>query len=594
MKMKYNLYLFLASVMLLFSACTPDEYELGAKAFTPDDLAEGIAYTVTPDEENPNIIYLESLLDKSYTPLWEHPQGRSQERKVTLQIPFEGTYTVTFGVETKGGIVYGEPTTFTVNSFCAEFVTDELWTMLTGGVGSSKTWIYDSGTYGFKDGAMTYGDPAANPSFGWNSFTGNWTVGFDHFGEAGMENSSMTFDLIGAANYSFTNGASGVTQTGLFSMNTTSHTISFTDADLMHPTAWDARLSNWRSNFTIVELDENHMSIGYTRLPGDWGGEWLEVFNYVSKEFADNYVPETPEVYPVLASDWRDYVEPKTNKVITYKLSEDTPFDWCNLDGSLKEIGGGFTAQTGIEEITLVINSGTGEYTFTDISGNETKGKYTLSDEGIYDFQSGLPATTLSADGRAVLQTNADNTLRIMQYTIDDYSGAVSDLWLASTENDDLGNRYQYMGYHFVPQVSGAVKQYKGTLNLFDVNWATQTGDAVFISGDGDYTFAINGACAEPYGIYLDVAKLYKEHNNCDITIKSIKVDGNEVEFDDTLIDRGTADGDLSTARRYILNPWGATAGDAAKYVFATSLEVTVSVQFDCGHQAMNPDAAAE
>ena len=139
MKLNYYIYSLIAGVLLMFSACTPDEYEMGGKTFTPEDLAEGVAYTVTHDANNPNIVYLKSLLGPEFTPLWEHPQGRSQEAEVTLQMAFEGTYEVTFGVETRGGVVYGAPTTFTIDNFCADFVTDELWTMLTGGVGSSKT-----------------------------------------------------------------------------------------------------------------------------------------------------------------------------------------------------------------------------------------------------------------------------------------------------------------------------------------------------------------------------------------------------------------------------------------------------------------------
>ena len=103
-------------------ACTPDSHELGSKDLTTDDLVEGEAFTITPDSENPNIIYLESKLPTNYQPYWEHSQGRSTERKVTLKIPFQGEYTVKFIVMTRGGLVYGEPTTFTVTTFCCDFL----------------------------------------------------------------------------------------------------------------------------------------------------------------------------------------------------------------------------------------------------------------------------------------------------------------------------------------------------------------------------------------------------------------------------------------------------------------------------------------
>lgn len=52
----------LAGAALIFSACSPEEYEMGAKTYVSDDLVEGIAYTVTPDANDPNTIHLTSLI----------------------------------------------------------------------------------------------------------------------------------------------------------------------------------------------------------------------------------------------------------------------------------------------------------------------------------------------------------------------------------------------------------------------------------------------------------------------------------------------------------------------------------------------------
>ena len=71
----------LAGAALIFSACSPEEYEMGAKTYVSDDLVEGIAYTVTPDANDPNTIHLTSLI-KGATPLWVTPSGPSQ--KTTL------------------------------------------------------------------------------------------------------------------------------------------------------------------------------------------------------------------------------------------------------------------------------------------------------------------------------------------------------------------------------------------------------------------------------------------------------------------------------------------------------------------------------
>ena len=40
-----SLFSILAGAALIFSACSPEEYEMGAKTYVSDDLVEGIAYT---------------------------------------------------------------------------------------------------------------------------------------------------------------------------------------------------------------------------------------------------------------------------------------------------------------------------------------------------------------------------------------------------------------------------------------------------------------------------------------------------------------------------------------------------------------------
>ena len=80
----------LATLVTLLSACTPETYELGSQDIVSDDLAEGIAFSITHDAVNPNIVYLKSLMPSNYQVCWEHPQGRSQNAEVKLQMPFEG------------------------------------------------------------------------------------------------------------------------------------------------------------------------------------------------------------------------------------------------------------------------------------------------------------------------------------------------------------------------------------------------------------------------------------------------------------------------------------------------------------------------
>lgn len=598
MRYKYYIHSVIVGVLMAFAACTPDKYELGEVDITSEDLVEGLAYTITHDEDNPNIIYLKSLLESKYTCLWEHPQGRSEAAEVTLQMPFAGEYEVTFGVQTRGGVVYGETTTFTVDDFCEEFVTDQLWTYISGGVGESKKWYLDIDASGvsryFSGPVYFYGTDDS-----WETVTNgtsldtdvydSWSWAADYSSVAGWQFTTelidfgyMEFDLIGNSNLTVVNNALGTTETGVYMLDTDNHTITLTDVKLLHDEYNDGAVSSWSGTLKLLSLTEDAMQIGVERI----SDPCLLSFNFISEDYYNNWSPTTTtdEGTIELDDDWRDYVEPKTNKVITYTLAaDDTPFDWCSLDGSTKGAGSAFTAVSGIDALTLVLNSNDYTYTVTTPDGTEVTGDYELSDDGVYTFSNGLPEVTLSTNGRAVFKANSDNTLRILQYATDSYSGALSDLWLGSDEIDVFGNTYQYMGYHFVPYTSGDDEdRFEATLNYFNTGWTFYTSSSVYVTGDGTYTLTISGSDSSPYGLYLDVVGILDDYPNCDVAITDIQVDGSSVSFDDDEISRSEGD-DSSTARRYIVNPWGSTADDASYYSFSSSIAVTVQVTMDTG-----------
>lgn len=580
MKMKNIIYLF-AAVAMLFGACSPNDYSMSSPDLQTADLVEGVAYTVTHDAENPNIIYLKSLLDTKYQCLWTHPQGRSQAGEVKLEIPFPGTYEVTFGVETRGGVVYGNPSTFTVDNFCADFVSNEQWMFLTGGVGKSKKWIPDNGKYGFAAGEMTFADPSVTQEF--NNWTANWDPGA---GYTEMDFSSyMVFDLIGGAHVEVFDGST--TWNGTYLLNTDAHTISFTDAVLLHSPGWENRTPNWSKDLRFFELDENHMRIGILRDPSTSGeGEWWVIWNFVSQEYADNYQYEAPVVYPTLPDDWRDWFDQKTNLETTYLLSDEQPFDWCGPDGKNKNITQ-FTASPYLEDFSLTLHSGKRTYTCTVPGGETISGTYTLDDDGIFTFSDGLPSFALDKDGE-VMFTAANNQLRIMNFDVDDYSGKLASAWLGSAEIDDKGTLYQYQAVQLVPKSEGgAVERYTATLRYFDAGWNFQQSEDVYVTGNGTYTITINGDHGEePYGLYLDICKILKKNPNCDIVIKDIVVDGASVAFDDADIDRGYGDSsgqENADARRYVVNPWGASAGYKDRIAFTSTLSVVFEVIMDNG-----------
>ncbi|MCD8313317.1 MAG: hypothetical protein LUC24_04075 [Bacteroidales bacterium] len=593
MKLYNYIYILVAGLMLCFAgaSCTPEKFEAGAVDVSPEDLVEGIAFSITHDASNPNIIYLKSLMDPSYLALWEHPQGRSEGSEVTLKMPFAGTYEVTFGVQTRGGVVYGEPTTFKVDDFCADFVSDDLWTYLSGGVGNSKKWVLDTDAdglsryfagpvtfYGLDDSweTVTGGETVDGDSWSWGasySDVAGW-----QFPSYNMDWGYMEFDLNGGSNVHVVMNDLDYDQTGTYMLDTDNHTISFTDCQLLHDSTNDSQVAAWSGTMKLLSLTETYMQIAVERV----SDPCLLSFNFISEDYRDSWTPGgTGEVEtPTLADDWRDYVEPKTNKVITYTLSEDNPYDWCSLDGSRLGIGGSFDDSA--LDMTFELNSGEGTYTLTTPEGEAYTGTYELSNDGVYTFSDALPTVAISSD--VTFRANSDNTLRILSYETDDYTGALTDLWLGSEISDDQGNLFEYMGYHFCPQTAGddSGDRFTAILEFFDTGWAFQDSGNVYITGDGYYTFTIYGSSDSPYGIYLDIYKILSKYPYADITITDIQCDGNEVSFDDSVIDRGVGD-ESDTGRRYILNPWGATADDGPNYVFTSTLSVTAYVEFDTG-----------
>lgn len=583
------------------TACTPDNPELPSQAVSPDDLIEGIAYSVTPDTDNPNIIHCRALVPDSYTVYWETPSGRSEARNLDLELAFEGDYEVVFGVDTRAGLVLGEPYHFTITTFCDQFINDKAWTMLTGGNGNSKTWIYDNGTYGFAAGELSYGEPASNPDLGFGNFVGNWDPGKDHCEEPGMWESTMTFSLQGGAYYEFYNSNSGETKKGKFQFDRNSYQITFTDAPLMHPDRWNDRKLDWTRGFQIIEFDENHLRIAYTRAPGSWGGEWIEVFNYVSKDYAEaNTTVVKPEVK--LPDGWYDALTAEM-RYATWMFDADAPYDWCGLDGNRlngfavpNQYPAGFTpVPSAYEDYKLNFNLETpGQYSAGDVTGT-----YTLSSDGYLTLSNGVGAVSVGVP----FATDANNQLRILSLKIDDL-GRVSEMWLGVPEYGLAGEMIDYIGYHFTANYGGGQKEktYRSFIYYRDTaawSFYGELGGQKIVEGvDGTYTFTATLPASEGPEISLDFEGVLGKFPNFAATVTSIKMNGADITFSDSALDRKTSydsfnDTDpvvaalhKSTARIAVINPYNDNdplASHKATLGAGGTFEITVSVKFDGG-----------
>lgn len=478
---KIFLFLFIGTMMLLAS-CSPDEYALGNTDVKPGDLVEGIAYKIEHDAANPNIVYLKSLMGSKYTPLWSHPQGRSQEQTVTLKMPFAGTYNVVFGVETRGGVVYGDTATFKIDEMYAEFVSDPMWTKVAGGAGKSKTWYLDldadatsryflgpiyffTNTYTWDNLHNAAGDnyldadawdatKAITPNLS-ETGTATWYWLADYPGNSWMcdaaDFGSMTFDLIGGANITVDQEAYGLGKsTGSYMLDVDKHTITFSDAYPVHDSNRDAEMKA-ATEFRILYLTDDAMQIMV--VPSG------ACYNFISKEYKDNWVPgEVADPEPALPDGWQDDISQTVNKSITWKLSETNPLDWCNLDGSRMN---GWSAPADYpswlgtldasvyKNFSMTLNSDDLTANFVAPDGTKTACNYTLDEKGIYTFSTEIPS--FAVIGWANFSADSNRQLRIMSIE-KDATGAVTGMWLGAKD----AVKPEYTAYHLVPSAGSS------------------------------------------------------------------------------------------------------------------------------------------
>lgn len=604
-------------MLFLFMGCTPEENSMGSAGISKSDLQEGIAFSVTPDASNPNLIHLKNLKTQ-YNAYWIHPDvgtGHSTGNDVDLKIAFAGVYSLVYGLDTPAGMVYSDTVKITVDSFCADFVSGDDWTWLAGGANGSKTWVPDNGKVGMKQGFyscfspdatyadMTHDDGENNwyaQDYTWwepsNSDVGNTDEDLAQ---------SMTFSLKGGAYLSVVD-QNGVTTNGTFSFDPDNHTLSAVGVEFPHGAWANGKSKSFSTGFYVFHLSENQLMIANLRDKALSGEDpcWY-VWNFVSKDYKDNYKEQTV-TEPTLPSDFETAVSTQTNKTVTWVLSTDSPYDWFTLAGERKNsysVNGDYPVftrpLTTLGDIRLAMNSEKKEYKLTNNGDVVAKGTYTLSDKGIYTFSDGLGSTPLGGTGNWIsLGADADNQLRIMQYDVKSSTGKVDNLWLGAKEKDNSGSLYQYLGYHFVAVSYGDVISYDATINYFDTSWAFQTSSSVDVNtdeltskGEEQVTLTLNGASDDPYGIYIDVLNILSEHPNATLTLDGVSVDGTALNLDwsyagFTQSDTGAQlTGDLSTtARIYLLNPWDTTSPatlNTSLFKFSNRIEVTFTIKLN-------------
>ena len=445
MKMNKILYSFMAAVALLLGSCAPDDHSLGMPDYDAEDLVHGTAFSVTVDDQN--TVTLKSLLPSNYNCYWVQPNGRSQGNEVKIQLPFAGTYEVTFGVDTHGGVVYGEPYKFEITTNNMSLLEDPLYAYLTGGVGKSKKWVPVDKDYGVGNctGPVMYCNPddvlndgSGDTNIGINHMKPNWDPGFQSWlipQDSPYMDSYMTFSLDDVNGCTITEyqGETGVTSTGKWNLNLSDKnhpTLSFTDAFMMHNTGFNEVCANYTNDIVITALTPYLLQFATMRTNSE--GAWWIIWNFIAADVQDGTVeiPSEEASYVTASKPVLPEIEDLTTKLFTtdingvefvgaemsYLVNTDEAYDWQWWNGGSSAWESVVKGKYGVNwapkwdedaiaevELTLAKKSD-GSYTYT--LGDAT-GSLTIAD-GKLKFDDPVTFFTVTGDSRIVELTGSE------------------------------------------------------------------------------------------------------------------------------------------------------------------------------------------
>lgn len=469
-------------VAAILTSCSPDNPDLKSSELTSGDLVEGVAFSITPDISNPNIIHLKSLLPSSYQVAWETPQGCAVSSEYTLKIAFTGDYEIRMGVDTKGGYVWSMPAKFHIDEFCTDFVDHFLWNRLSGGVGQSKTWQLDLGVLADGKAKTSFWNGPHwfwNVNFGWDKLHSkaetettyanyvdstpwdsadaidptpaeadalgggeNWYWAADYAGNSWMctlaDYGYITFDLINGAHVTITDAAGNLLGKGTYVLDVDAHTLSFSD---VYPLSSE-QLSGSRT-FKLLYLSDTAMQLindGYNKS-----------INYVTKDYFDSYVPDAPSE-PTLPDGWREDITQISSTSLTWTISPETPLNWCTMTGDFMndwKQPSDYPDWLGTVEpslyagfsLTMDINDNTARFVMPD--GSVVNTTFTLDNKGIFTFDGVIPS--FAVIGWANFALDASNSLRVMSIEKDE-AGKTTGMWLGAKSSE----KEEYLAYHFI------------------------------------------------------------------------------------------------------------------------------------------------
>ena len=480
----------MCAALLVLTACTQEKFDYQAPNFTPAELTEGKAYTVTVNTET-NLVTLTSLLGDSYITSWVTPQGMAKGTSYSFSLPFSGTYEITFGVDTRGGLVYADPYTFSLPNNNFSLLSDEIWTNLAGGVdengnGSPKTWVPVNANYGIgrcssplmylsPDDIMNDGSNQTDLKIGSDNWTPNWDPGFQSWlidSDDPYLDSEMTLYLdsqkgsVAEIKKVSTDGTQEYTTT--FNLNISDPQrplLSFNSGEMLHAAWGDGVCSNYSTDLKILECTPYLLQIATMRTNSE--GPWWLVWNFIAKEVKDDpsILPsEGPELVDVASPQLPVYNDLATTLFTiegdaTYYASETTlimndeiPYDvmyWNGANGGSWEWINGYgsswePAYPAADEFALVLsrkNDGTYSASLESAEGSQTS-LFTIGEN------------TITFEEKMLFLTAGDRVIEGKEFTVLKCSPADEQVVLGipdGTDNNGKVNRYLCVNLNIKP-----------------------------------------------------------------------------------------------------------------------------------------------
>ena len=457
---------FLMVTILLLSSCSPETYSLDG-ATNKSDIKYDIVQDFSADSGGNTVIMTNKTPGVVLT--WDYVTGKSDKASQTVKYAFKGDYTIKISAITGGGIVELDPVTISVTQDNLNYVNDPLWNLLSGGVGNSKTWLLDLDAngvskyfigpmyfYGTDNAWLEGGDNGCYGTDCWNwlpEWKGNtWIAAQGDYG-------SMTFSLDGGpfltTNHKMLPGYGQ--ESGTYFLDAAAKTLSTSNATILHPSENENCVVDWKS-MKIMSITENTLQLGVLRKASCDGPATL-VFNFISKEYSDNWVPtDVPDPNPVIdlnGGTVDDLLSTTTTTTKTWALSKDSPFNWTDLEGTFLNPWNtvadypDWASYTAADQATVVKNkisfSDDGTVKTIASDGTTATGTFTTSTDGtnMITFSGINPSFTIGSSW-ATVSTTAENQWKIVKTA--KTGNVVTDIWFGKRDP----NKSEYMVFHFV------------------------------------------------------------------------------------------------------------------------------------------------